>query len=115
MTASYYAFHDAATGLFGYASARAPHQVRCAPSAVAPDAADVTFRVPRLSRREGAELLALARAAAARFGYARLAAIAEPHERAWYRRHGFAPDPSAPRAPLLFAPTGAARGAPRAT
>lgn len=105
--AGYYFFHDPASGLFGYAGVRAPVCVHCRPAAIAPDAADIAIRVPRLSRREGAILLALARAAARRFGYARLVAIAEPSQRAWYARHGFsAPAQAAPGSPILIAPIG---------
>ena len=105
----YYYFHDAASGLFGFANTHGSYHVQCRPAAIAPDAADVALNIPRLSRREGTTLLKLARAAAGSLGYTRLIAIAEPHQRAWYLRHGFAPDPRATRgSPILIAPLGAA-------
>jgi hypothetical protein len=105
----YYYFHDSMSGLFGFANTHGSHHVQCRPAAIAPDAADVALNIPRLSRREGATLLKLARDAAGSLGYTRLIAIAEPHQRAWYLRHGFAPDPRATRgSPILIAPLGAA-------
>ena len=104
----YYYFHDASSGLFGYANINGGFYVQCRPAAIAPDAADVAINVPRLSRREGALLLKLASAAASELGYKRLIAISEPHQRPWYMRHGFAPDPRATAgSPILFAPLGA--------
>lgn len=87
----FYGFADDASGLFGFAELRHAASIQCRPAASSDATADILFRgLARLSRPEGPALLALAAAEARARGYRQLVAFAEPGQRDWYRRHGFA-------------------------
>jgi N-acetylglutamate synthase-like GNAT family acetyltransferase len=86
----FYGFADDASGLFGFAALAGNASVHCRPTAVGPEVADIAIQLPRLSRPEGPALLGLATSEARARGYQQLLALAEPAQRDWYRRHGFA-------------------------